>query len=115
MQHLQEILPTLPNRKFGDYCVSYADNFGYTDPVDGSVSENQGIRIGFGDGSRIVFRLSGTGTEGATLRIYLERFEPDPEKQGEETAAVMAQLAAIAGELAELEPRTGREEPSVIT
>ncbi len=115
MQHLQEALPTLPNRKFGDYCVSYADNFGYTDPVDGSVSENQGIRIGFDDGSRIVFRLSGTGTEGATLRIYLERYEPDPEKQGEETAAVMAQLAAIAGELAELEPRTGREEPSVIT
>lgn len=115
MQHLQEILPDLPKRRFGDYSVSYADNFGYTDPVDGSVSENQGIRIGFSDGSRIVFRLSGTGTEGATIRLYLERYEPDPDKQNEETATVMAQLAAIADELAELEARTGREEASVIT
>jgi phosphoglucomutase len=115
MEHLRESLSSLPGREFGDYTVDYADSFSYTDPVDGSVSENQGIRIGFTDGSRIVFRLSGTGTEGATIRLYLERYEPNPEKQQQETAEVMAPLAAIAQEIGEIEKRTGREEPSVIT
>ncbi len=115
MAHLEETLPGLPGRTLDDFPVEYADNFSYTDPVDGSVSENQGIRIGFGDGSRIVFRLSGTGTEGATLRVYLERFEPNPEKQGLETAEVMAPLVKIAVELAQIMERAGRSEPSVIT
>jgi phosphoglucomutase len=115
MEHLQESLSSLPGREFGDYTVEYADSFSYTDPVDGSVSENQGIRIGFTDGSRIVFRLSGTGTEGATIRLYLERYEPDPDKQQRGTAEVMAPLEAIAQEIGEIEKRTGREEPSVIT
>jgi phosphoglucomutase len=83
--------------------------------VDGSISENQGIRIGFAGGSRIVYRLSGTGTEGATLRIYLEAFEPDPERQGRETADVMQPLVGIATGLAEIEARTGRGKPTVIT
>jgi phosphoglucomutase len=78
MNSLRERLAGLPGRRLGVYEVAYADDFAYTDPVDGSVSTRQGIRIGFTDGSRIVFRLSGTGTEGATLRIYVERFEPDP-------------------------------------
>jgi phosphoglucomutase len=115
MAHLQARLADLPGSVLNGYTVDYADNFAYTDPVDGSISENQGIRIGFTDGSRIVFRLSGTGTAGATLRIYLEAYEPDPEKQQRETAAVMQPLVDIATALAEIEARTGREEPTVIT
>ncbi|MCP3668997.1 MAG: alpha-D-glucose phosphate-specific phosphoglucomutase, partial [Gammaproteobacteria bacterium] len=95
--------------------IEYADNFSYTDPVDGSLSENQGIRIGFTNGARIIFRLSGTGTEGATLRIYLELYEPDPEKQLLETAEVIKPLEAIAQQLAQIAQRTGRDRPSVIT
>jgi phosphoglucomutase len=113
--HLQAKLAELPGSMLDGYTVDYADNFAYTDPVDGTVSENQGIRIGFTDGSRIVYRLSGTGTEGATLRVYLEAYEPDPEKQNRETAAVMQPLAEIATGLAEIESRTGRSEPTVIT
>jgi phosphoglucomutase len=115
MEHLQARLADLPGSLLNGYTVDYADNFAYTDPVDGSVSENQGIRIGFSDGSRIVFRLSGTGTAGATLRIYLEAYEPDPEKQQRETAAVMQPLVDIATGLAEITSRTGRTEPTVIT
>ncbi len=92
VNHLQARLADLPGSTLDGYTVDYADNFAYTDPVDGSVSENQGIRIGFTDGSRIVYRLSGTGTAGATLRIYLEAYEPDPEKQNRETAVVMQPL-----------------------
>ncbi len=115
MAHLQALLAGLPGTVLDGYTVEYADNFAYTDPVDGSVSENQGIRIGFTDGSRIVYRLSGTGTEGATLRVYLEAFEPDPERQSRETAEVMQPLVGIAASLAEIAQCTGREAPSVIT
>jgi len=115
MSHLQSCLAELPGKTLDGYTVEYADNFAYTDPVDGSVAENQGIRIGFTDGSRIVYRLSGTGTAGATLRVYLEAFEPDPARQDQKTAAVMQPLVAIATALAEIEARTGRSEPTVIT
>jgi phosphoglucomutase len=115
MTHLQSRLADLPGTTLDGYSVDYADNFAYTDPVDGSVSENQGVRIGFTDGSRIVYRLSGTGTEGATLRVYLEAYEPDPEKQDRETAAVMQPLVEIATGIAEIESRTGRQKPTVIT
>ncbi|UCC56849.1 MAG: alpha-D-glucose phosphate-specific phosphoglucomutase [Gammaproteobacteria bacterium] len=115
MAHLQARLADLPGSTLDGYSVDYADNFAYTDPVDGSVSENQGIRIGFTDGSRIVYRLSGTGTEGATLRVYLEAYEPDPEQQGRKTAEVMQPLVGIAAGIAEIESRTGRKEPTVIT
>ncbi|MDH5515818.1 MAG: alpha-D-glucose phosphate-specific phosphoglucomutase, partial [Gammaproteobacteria bacterium] len=115
MTHLQARLADLPGTVLQGYTVEYADNFAYTDPVDGSVSENQGIRIGFTDGSRIVFRLSGTGTEGATLRVYLEAYEPDAEKQDRETAGVMQPLVDIATGIAEIRARTGREAPTVIT
>ena len=115
MTHLQARLAALPGSTLDGYTVDYADNFAYTDPVDGSISENQGIRIGFTDGSRIVYRLSGTGTEGATLRVYLEAYEPDPEKQDRETAGVMQPLVEIATGIAEIESRTGRKEPTVIT
>ena len=115
MQHLQDRLGEWPGNKLDTYQVEYADNFAYTDPVDGSVSRNQGIRIGFTDGSRIVYRLSGTGTAGATLRVYLEAYEPDPGKQDRETAEVMRPLVAIATTLAEIEARTNRNAPTVIT
>jgi phosphoglucomutase len=115
MTRLQARLADLPGSTLDGYTIDYADNFAYTDPVDGSVSENQGIRIGFADGSRIVYRLSGTGTAGATLRVYLEAYEPDQGKQGRKTAEVMQPLVGIAIGLAEIESRTGRTEPTVIT
>ncbi len=115
MDHLRSRLGDLPGAALGHYKVEYADDFAYTDPVDGSRSERQGIRIGFEDGSRIVYRLSGTGTEGATLRVYLEAYAPDPAKHNLETAEVMQPLVLIAQELAEIEQRTGRKEPTVIT
>ncbi|MCB1750881.1 MAG: alpha-D-glucose phosphate-specific phosphoglucomutase [Gammaproteobacteria bacterium] len=108
-------LDDLVGTRLGNYTVDYADDFAYRDTVDGSVSENQGIRIGFTDGSRIVYRLSGTGTVGATLRVYLESYEPDPEKQERDTAEVMAPLVLLARELAETEQRTGRSQPDVVT
>ncbi|MGD2113353.1 MAG: alpha-D-glucose phosphate-specific phosphoglucomutase, partial [Gammaproteobacteria bacterium] len=115
MTHLQSRLAGLPGTTLDGYTVEYADNFTYTDPVDGSVARNQGIRIGFTDGSRIVYRLSGTGTAGATLRVYLEAFEPDPARQHRATAGVMQPLVGIATALAEIEARTGRTKPTVIT
>jgi len=115
MTHLQERLTDLPGSRLDSYTVDFADNFTYTDPVDGSISANQGIRIGFTNGSRIVYRLSGTGTEGATLRVYLEAYEADPARQDRQTAVVMQPLAAIAVSLAEIAARTGRQEPSIIT
>jgi len=105
----------LQGRKLGAYTVAFNDDFAYTDPVDGSVSTGQGVRIVFEDGSRIVFRLSGTGTEGATLRVYIERYEPDAAKHGLDPQEALADLIDIARELAEIEPWTGREEPTVIT
>ncbi len=113
--HLRDQLPTLPGKKLGAYEVSYADDFSYTDPVDNSVTTKQGIRVGFTDGSRVVFRLSGTGTEGATLRIYIEKYEPDPAKHDQDTQAMLAELITIANTLAEVKARTGREQPTVIT
>jgi phosphoglucomutase len=113
--HLLKQLPTLPSQVFGEYTVKFADEFSYQDSIDGSVSEHQGIRIGFENGSRIVFRLSGTGTVGATLRIYLERFEADVSKHDEEAGVVLAELVELAEQFCEVKKRTGRTEPNVIT
>jgi phosphoglucomutase len=115
MAHLRGKLAALPGTTFGAYIVKAADDFAYTDPVDGSLSTKQGIRVLFEDGSRIVFRLSGTGTAGATLRVYIERYEPDAAKQDEDVQDVLAPLIAIADELAGIKARTGRDQPSVIT
>ncbi|AYG60455.1 alpha-D-glucose phosphate-specific phosphoglucomutase [Rhizobium jaguaris] len=112
---LREKLPTLPGTKFGDLTVSAADDFAYHDPVDKSVSQHQGIRILFEGGSRVVFRLSGTGTTGATLRVYIERYEPDPTRHNIETQEALADLIAAAQSLADIEGRTGRDAPTVIT
>jgi len=115
MDRLRAVLSTLPGRATGAGVVSTADDFAYTDPVDGSVSTGQGVRIGLADGSRIVYRLSGTGTEGATLRVYLECFEPDPQRHGIQTQAALAGLIATADQLAGIAASTGRARPTVIT
>ena len=115
MQDLRGRLPELPGKRLGSYDVAFADDFAYTDPVDGSTTDKQGIRIGFRDGSRIVFRLSGTGTEGATLRVYVERFEPDPARHDRDTQEALGDLIVIARGIAEIEKRTGRSKPTVIT
>lgn len=108
-------LPNLKGKQLGSYQVNFCDDFSYTDPVDASVSQKQGIRIGFTDGSRIVFRLSGTGTQGATLRVYLESYEPDPAKQHLDPQQALAPLIVIAEEIAQIRTLTGRDQPTVIT
>jgi phosphoglucomutase len=112
---LRDKLATLPGQSFGDLTVESADDFAYNDPVDGSVSKNQGIRVLFKGGSRVVFRLSGTGTSGATLRVYVERYEPDVSRHGIETQEALADLIAAADTIAEIKARTGRDTPTVIT
>lgn len=115
VDQLQAILPNLKGKQYGSYQVEYSDNFSYTDPVDNSISNNQGIRIGFTDGSRIVFRLSGTGTKGATLRVYLESYEPDPTKHNLDPQEALGELITIADEIAQIKTITGRQKPTVIT
>jgi phosphoglucomutase len=115
MNTLRSLNGSLTGKRYGGYEVAFSDDFAYTDPVDGSVSEQQGIRIGFSDGSRIVFRLSGTGTEGATLRVYLERYEADPARQGLDAQQALAELIGIADEVAQIKLHTGRDAPTVIT
>lgn len=112
---LREKLPTLPGTKYGDLTVSAADDFAYHDPVDKSVSQHQGIRILFEGGSRVVFRLSGTGTTGATLRVYIERYEPDLTRHNIETQEALADLIDAAQAIADIKGRTGRDAPTVIT
>jgi phosphoglucomutase len=115
MTHLRDSFSALQGSQFGKYRIKTCDDFSYTDPVDASVSLRQGVRVLFEDGSRIVFRLSGTGTEGATLRIYLEAFEPDSANHHLDAQAALSEMIAIALEIAELPQRTGRETPTVIT
>jgi phosphoglucomutase len=112
---LKGVLGTLAGRSFGPLTVVAADSFAYTDPVDHSTSSNQGIRVMFAGGSRIVFRLSGTGTEGATLRVYLERFEPSTGRLDEPVAAMLADLIAAADAIAGITRHTGLTAPDVVT
>ncbi|MCM1983447.1 alpha-D-glucose phosphate-specific phosphoglucomutase [Lyngbya confervoides] len=112
---LRAKLPQLPGQTLGSMTVDYADDFSYTDPIDGSVSERQGVRVGFTDGSRIIFRLSGTGTQGATLRLYLESYEPDPHQHGSDPQTSLAELIEIADQIAQIRTLTGMEQPTVIT
>ncbi|WP_310498369.1 alpha-D-glucose phosphate-specific phosphoglucomutase [Sandarakinorhabdus sp.] len=108
-------LPTLPGSRFGPLMVARADSFSYTDPVDASVSANQGLRVLFEGGSRVVFRLSGTGTSGATLRVYLERYEPADGMIGADTALMLAPIVAAAQDIAQIAAYTGRAAPDVVT
>ena len=115
MEALTASLPTLPGKAFGPLVIETADSFSYDDPVDGSVSRNQGLRILFEGGSRVVFRLSGTGTEGATLRVYLERYEPAGGRLAEATPDMLADLITAADAIAGIARHTGRTAPDVVT
>jgi phosphoglucomutase len=112
---LRQRLPALKGRAFGAFEVAHSDDFAYTDPVDGGVAEHQGIRIVFTNDARIVCRLSGTGTTGATLRVYLERYEPDPSRHDHDVQEDLRDLASVAGQIAQIAEKTGRQSPSVVT
>jgi phosphoglucomutase len=111
---LRRRIPEFPGTRFGEHEVSKADDFSYTDPVDGSVSAHQGVRVNFTNGARIVYRLSGTGTEGATLRVYLERYEPEAARHALDANVALAPLAAVSVALADINGITGRDKPSVV-
>jgi phosphoglucomutase len=115
MASLRDQLEALPGRRVGQLTATGADDFSYTDPVDGSISRRQGIRIFFGPDTRIVYRLSGTGTVGATLRVYVERHEQDPARYTLDAQEALADLIAAADEIAQIRTLTGRERPDVIT
>ncbi|CDX11105.1 Phosphoglucomutase [Mesorhizobium sp. ORS 3324] len=115
VDELRAKLGSLPGTSVRGMTIASADDFAYHDPVDGSVSKNQGIRILFEGGSRVVFRLSGTGTSGATLRIYIERYEPDKARHDLDTQEALADLIAAADDIAGIKSHTGRDKPSVIT
>ncbi|MER8366861.1 alpha-D-glucose phosphate-specific phosphoglucomutase [Mesorhizobium sp. M1348] len=115
VDELRAKLGSLPGTSVRGMTIASADDFAYHDPVDGSVSKNQGIRVLFEGGSRVVFRLSGTGTSGATLRLYVERYEPDNSRHDLDTQEALADLIAAADDIAGIRSHTGRAKPSVIT
>ena len=115
MSRLRDSLASLPGRRFGALEIEAADDFAYVDPIDGSVSRAQGVRVMFRGGSRIVYRLSGTGTVGATLRVYIERYEPASGALDREVADALEDLIPAADAIAEITDRTGRAAPDVIT
>ena len=109
------MLPSLVGERFAGRSIAVADDFAYTDPVDGSLSQGQGLRLLLEDGSRVVLRLSGTGTQGATLRVYLERYVPPGGALAQDPQAALADLITAIDDLAEIKTRTGMERPTVIT
>jgi phosphoglucomutase len=115
MDELRARLPQLAGAESCGLRIAAADDFSYTDPVDGSRSERQGVRVMLDDGSRVVFRLSGTGTEGATLRVYLERFVADPGQHEVPTQEALAPLIRLADAVARIEAIAGREKADVIS
>ena len=115
MADLRSALPGLPGQRFGARSITLADDFAYADPVDKSISKAQGIRLIFDDGARVIFRLSGTGTEGATLRLYLERYESDPALQDVPVQLALHDLAVLADQVAAIARHTGMDGPSVAT
>ncbi len=115
MAALRERLPALAGQRFGELRIAQADDFAYTDPVDGSVSVRQGVRLLLDGGARVVLRLSGTGTEGATLRVYLERYEPDPARHDLPAQQALAALIDLADQVAGIRRHSGQDAPAVIT
>lgn len=113
--HIKAQFNSLLGQVFGSYTVKTVDDFSYTDPVDGSVSTGQGLRILFACGSRVVIRLSGTGTEGATIRVYLEAFTEDAALQQLDAQQALAELIAVSHQISQLPQLTGRQQPTVIT
>ena len=115
MTRLRERLADLPGSVAGELRIEAADDFAYTDPVDGGISGGQGLRLFFADGSRAVYRLSGTGTSKATLRLYCDKFESDPTLMGLDTQRALTATLAAAEEAAGIAEFTGRSAPDVIT
>lgn len=115
MSALRDRLPTLPGKAVGDMTIETADEFAYADPVDGSLTEKQGVRIRFAGGSRVVFRLSGTGTQGATLRVYLERFVDQSGDHGTDVQDALGTVIAAAESIADITKHTGRNKADIIT
>jgi phosphoglucomutase len=115
MQHIKQQFASLPGQVFGSYTVNTVDDFSYTDPIDASVSNGQGLRILFMCGSRVVIRLSGTGTEGATIRVYLEAYTEDPAQQQLDAQDALAELITVSHQISQLPQLTGRQQPTVIT
>ncbi|MDQ6987232.1 MAG: alpha-D-glucose phosphate-specific phosphoglucomutase [Mariprofundaceae bacterium] len=115
LQTVRDQFSTLPGQMLAGRLVSACDDFSYVDPVDGSVSSNQGVRVLFEDGSRIIFRLSGTGTSGATIRLYLESYEADVSKHNMDAQDALAAMIAAADDISKLQALSGRDRPTVIT
>ncbi|XP_038685927.1 phosphoglucomutase, chloroplastic isoform X1 [Tripterygium wilfordii] len=116
IEYLRELISqSKTGDKYGNYVLQFADDFTYTDPVDGSVVSKQGVRFVFTDGSRIIFRLSGTGSAGATVRLYIEQFEPDASKHELDAQTALKPLIDLALTVSKLRDFTGREKPTVIT
>ncbi len=115
LQNVRDQFDSLKGQTLAGRVVQMCDDFAYTDPIDGSLSENQGVRVLFEDGSRIIFRLSGTGTSGATIRIYLESYEPDIAKHGLDAQEALADMIDAANSVSKLPELTGRDKPTVIT
>ncbi len=115
IEALRASLDSLSGKSFAGYRVQSCDDFSYVDPVDGSISEHQGVRILFANDSRLVFRLSGTGTKGATVRIYMEKYEADQRKQGQGTRTALKELGVIAQQIGKISQYTGRRSPNVVT
>nr|CAB3494910.1 unnamed protein product [Digitaria exilis] len=116
MDHLRDVISNSnPGQKYGDYTLKFADDFSYTDPVDGSTVSKQGLRFVFTDGSRIIFRLSGTGSAGATIRLYIEQYQSDISRHGLDAQTALKPLIDLALSVSNLKDFTGRERPTVIT
>ena len=104
-----------PGTKFGPFTLALADDFAYTDPIDGSVAKGQGLRFVFTDGSRIIVRLSGTGSSGATIRLYVEQYTDDKARLEEDAQVALKEIIGVALGLSKLQELTGRDKPTVIT
>jgi len=115
MKYITDSFPTLKGKTFEGYQISNVDEFEYRDPIDGSISSHQGIRVIFTDGSRLIYRLSGTGSSGATVRIYIEKYEPDRNKQLLDPQEALLPFIKTALEISKLQEYTGRNKPTVIT
>jgi phosphoglucomutase len=116
MNHVRQVIASSPpGTKFGAFELALADDFEYTDPIDGSVAKKQGLRFIFKDGSRIIFRLSGTGSSGATVRMYIEQYSDDQSRLKEDAQVALKDIIKVALDLSKLQEFTGREKPTVIT
>jgi len=117
MKHLKEIIsnPETKGKSYGLYTIEKCDDFEYKDPIDGSISRNQGIRFIFTDGSRIIYRLSGTGSSGATIRVYIDKYTTNSSLHSQDAQEQLKDLVDVSNSISQLKKFTGRERPTVIT